>query len=110
MKYTFSAKVWKYEGKASWYFVTLPKLMSKKIRKGHGFDEEGWGRLKATAAVGTSEWKTSIWHDTKAGGYLLPIKASVRKVEGIKIDQRIKIVLNLQKTDPKVIAWLKGFS
>lgn len=107
MKYSFRAKVWKYEGPAGWYFVTLPKLLSKKIRRKFGPAEEGWGRLKTTAKIGKSEWKTSIWHDTRAGGYLLPIKASVRKSESIEIDNRIAIVLTLQPLDPREASWLR---
>ncbi|MDD4087237.1 MAG: DUF1905 domain-containing protein, partial [Bacteroidales bacterium] len=41
--------------------------------------EEGWGRLKATAEIGKSVWKTAIWFDTKHQTYILPLKAEIRK-------------------------------
>lgn len=107
LEYSFHAKVWKYEGPAGWYFVTMPKVLSKKIRNNHGPAEEGWGRLKATAQIGKSKWKTSIWHDTKIGSYILPIKLSVRKAEGIKIDARVKIVLSPEQIDAKTLRWLR---
>jgi hypothetical protein len=108
MEYSFFAKIWKYQGPAGWYFVTLPKLLSKKIRKRHGPAEEGWGRLKATVKIGKSKWKTSIWHDSHAESYLLPIKSSVRKAEEVKIGSRVQVVLELQLIDPKILKWLRA--
>lgn len=95
-KYSFRTKVWKYKGHAEWYFVTLPKALSKKIRTKHGISEEGWGRLTTTATIGKSKWKTAIWYDTKAQGYLLPLKAAVRKKEKIEIDCKINIHLEFE--------------
>lgn len=78
-KYVFKSKVWKHKGTAGWHFVTVPLRMTKTIRKIHGLSEEGWGRLKATASIGEVKWQTAIWFDTKANGYLLPIKAPIRR-------------------------------
>ena len=50
-KYSFKGKVWKYKGHAGWYFVTLPRMLSKTIRQSHGLSEEGWGRLRADASI-----------------------------------------------------------
>lgn len=92
-KYFFKSKVWKYKGKASWYFVTLPKKLSISIRKSQGLSEEGWGRLKTTAQVGQLKWSTAIWYDTKASSYLLPLKSEIRKKENIKADASIEVEL-----------------
>ena len=92
----FRAKVWKYEGKAGWYFVTLPKQLSKKIRQAHGLSEEGWGRLKALAHIGKTNWKTAIWYDTKAKSYLLPLKSEVRKKEAIAVGSLLNIKLQFE--------------
>jgi hypothetical protein len=46
------------------------------------------GRLKATAQIGDSIWKTAIWFDTKLNTYLLPLKAAIRKKELIEIDKK----------------------
>lgn len=90
LQYSFSAKVWKYQPPVGWFFVSVPKEMSKEIRENAGWQEEGWGRLKATACIGKTEWKTAIWFDTKKGTYLLPLKAEIRKkenaLEGKKLD------------------------
>ena len=81
--FEFSGKVWKYTGEAGWYFVSLPKEMSKEIREYLGDFEEGWGRLKSKAKIGATEWETAIWFDTKADTYLLPLKAEIRKKEKV---------------------------
>jgi hypothetical protein len=78
-KYAFKGTVWKHKGTAGWHFVTIPSKLSNTIRKAHGLSEEGWGRLRATASIGDVKWQTAIWFDTKAKGYLLPIKALVRR-------------------------------
>ncbi len=82
--YRFRAEVWKYKSKGAWYFVTLPKELSAKIRAEFHFFEEGWGRLKCEALVGEATWETAIWFDTKADAYLLPVKKSVRKISGLE--------------------------
>ena len=91
IKYEFSAKIWRYAGQGGWHFVSLPMEMAKEIRDNLKWQEEGWGRLKATAKIGNSEWKTAIWFDTKLNTYLLPVKAEVRKKEKIETGKLISV-------------------
>jgi hypothetical protein len=93
IRYGFTEKVWKYDGPAGWHFVSLPGETSTEIRQMLKGQEEGWGRLKATAKVGDSEWKTAIWFDTKSNTYLLPVKAEVRKKEQIKVADKITVTI-----------------
>jgi hypothetical protein len=93
VKYSFIAKIWKYKGKGGWHFVTLPKALAKKIRRQHGFSEEGWGRLKTDAKTQNSKWRTAVWFDTKLQSYLLPVKASVRKAEKAQQNDKLKVTL-----------------
>ena len=93
VKYEFSADLWQYDGPAAWYFVSLPKKLSKEIRKAFQPLEEGWGRLKATAKTGNTEWVTAIWFDTKRNTYLLPVKAEIRKKECLVLGESVKLVL-----------------
>lgn len=97
--YQFKAKIWKYKGKSGWHFITLPKVLTKKIRKNHGHDEEGWGRLKTVATIGQSNWKTAIWYDSKYQSYLLPVKSEIRKREQIKDDSSVTVTLVIDKTE-----------
>lgn len=56
-------------------------------------DEEGWGRLKAIAKIGGTEWQTAIWFDSKKKTYLLPLKADIRKKEQLVVDKLVSITL-----------------
>lgn len=93
IKYEFAAKPWKYDAPGGWYFVSLPLKLSNEIRENNKWLEEGWGRMKANAKIGNSEWQTAIWFDTKQKNYLLPLKAEIRKKEKIEPDQYIKVVI-----------------
>ena len=93
LKYEFDSKLWQYPGKGGWCFVLLPNEIAKEIRDNLKSEEEGWGRLKVIAKIGTAEWKTSIWFDTKMDTYLLPIKAEIRKKELLQVDSIFPICI-----------------
>lgn len=90
IRYEFKAKVWQHSLPGGWYFVSLPIELSKEIRENLKWQEEGWGRLKASAKIGITEWETSIWYDKKQKTYLLPLKAEIRKREKIKTSEEVK--------------------
>lgn len=93
IKYEFSEKIWRHPSPNGWYFILLPEKTAKEIREMLKSDEEGWGRLKATAEIGISQWKTAIWFDTKKNTYLLPIKAEIRKKENIDAEKLIDVII-----------------
>jgi hypothetical protein len=93
LKYEFSAKPWQHSAPNGWYFVSLPTEMSNEIRENLKWMEEGWGRLKATAKIGNSQWETAIWFDTKHKTYMLPIKAAIRKKEKILTNKDVEIIV-----------------
>ena len=93
IKYEFATKIWHYSGPRGWHFVSLPYELSKEIRDNLKSEEEGWGRLKATAIIGNSSWETAIWFDTKMKTYLLPLKAEIRKKEKLVADKNIKTII-----------------
>ena len=79
IEYQFSTEMWRDKGESGWYFMTVPKNFSEEILQHLQWQEEGWGRMKATAMIGELTWKTSIWFDSKGGNYILPVKAEIRK-------------------------------
>jgi len=91
IKYEFSATPWQHD--AGWVFVSLPKGTSKEIREHLGWQEEGWGRMKASAQIEEHNWNTAIWFDSKAETYLLPLKAEVRKKLKLELDKELQITL-----------------
>ena len=96
-KIEFRAKLWMYDGPAAWCFVTMPKVHSREVRKLFQIKEEGWGRLKARATIGESTWMTSIWFDTKADSYLLPVKVAIRKKEKLVIGKMMSVMIEIDQ-------------
>jgi hypothetical protein len=89
---TFSqkAKVWVYPGLAGWHFITLDKKLSSQIREKY---KKGFVKIEAT--VGQSTWPTSLFPHKQSGSYLLCIKASIRKKEGILSDDEVKVQIKV---------------
>ncbi len=86
IKYEFTATPWI----SGWLFISMPEEMASEIRGQLKWQEEGWGRMKARAKIGSSEWETAIWFDTKHKTYILPLKAEVRKREKIEVGKAVK--------------------
>ena len=79
-----ATKLWKYPGPAAWYFLTIPKKESVAIKKKQeGKLRRGWGSVRVRVVIGTTSWDTSVFPDSSSGCYLLPVKALVRKKEGL---------------------------
>ncbi len=95
IRYQFSATVWQHSAPGGWYFVSLPKELAAEIRQHIKWQEEGWGRMRATATIRGTTWETAIWFDTKLGTYLLPIKAVIRGKERITIDSEVMVEIRL---------------
>ena len=93
--FTFVAELWIYPGKAAWFFATLPMEQSDWVRFLSGRRRRGWGAVRVKARVGETEWETSIFPDAKSGCYLLPVKAAVRKQEGVVAGDNVSLTLQL---------------
>jgi hypothetical protein len=93
MKLEFDGKIWYWRGPAPWYFVTVPTIQSDALEAISGFVTYGWGMIPATVRVGKTEWKTALW--PKDGGYILPIKASVRKAESLEEGDQVVVFLEV---------------
>jgi len=90
--YQFASTIWRYPGEAAWRFVSLPETISREIQLFHP-RRAGFGAVKVTAAIGGSEWRTSLFPDKKTGRYLLPIKAEVRKRENLADGAELEVRL-----------------
>jgi hypothetical protein len=86
---------------ASWHFLTLEGEVAEAInalalmrRLEHG-TKRGWGMLKVTATIGETSWQTSIFPAKASGGWLLPVKAVVRKAEGLVAGDAVEVTVAL---------------
>jgi hypothetical protein len=86
---------------ASWHFLTIDGDIGDAIhataimRRLEGGRRKGWGSIKVNATIGHTSWATSIFPAKEAGGYLLPVKAAVRKSEGLVLGDTITVMLEL---------------
>ena len=95
-EYTIKARIWLYDGVAAWHFITVPKKESESIPQRFGLMKRGWGSLPVIVTIGKTSWKTSIFTDKKRGGYLLPLKAEVRKKEHLSVGETVSFHLAIQ--------------
>lgn len=94
--YTFKSNIIVYPGMGGWRFLALPTKEAKEIKGAFGKMAKGWGSLPVSVTIGKTNWETSIFPDKKSGTYLLPLKAAVRKAEGIADDDTIRFRLTLR--------------
>jgi len=93
--YKFNAEVWRYPGFDGWHFVSVPKRKSDEIKLLYSVIKRGWGSIPVKVTVGKTVWLTSIFPD-KDKGYLMAIKASVRKKEAIKMGDKVTLVIEIR--------------
>lgn len=86
---TFEAQLWTHQGPGGWHFITLPEALSARIKALTAGSLAPFGSLRVTASIGKTSWKTSLFADTKANAFLLPVKAEVRKKAGIGTGDQI---------------------
>jgi hypothetical protein len=91
--WTFEAEVWSSESVAAWAFVTLPAEVGDDVRLLSG-PPTGFGSVRVEVQVGSSTWRTSVFPD-KARGYVLPVKAAVRRSESLEVGDRTELRLRL---------------
>ncbi|MGI9530563.1 DUF1905 domain-containing protein [Lutimonas sp.] len=91
IEYAFIGVIWRHDAPGGWYFVSLPKDISREIKENLGWQEEGWGRMKARARIGILSWETAIWFDSKKKTYIIPMKAEIRKKASLEVDMKIDI-------------------
>lgn len=101
--YQFQTKLWLWTTeKGGWTFLTLPKATADEIKflsEMSGQPRQGWGSVKVTATIGNSTWSTSIFPHKAEQSYLMPVKAAVRKKEGVNPPDEVNVSLLIKFTD-----------
>ena len=93
MTVTAPLLLWSGEG-ASWHFLTIPEEQSGEIRAQAFGIPRGFGSVGVEARIGDVTWRTSVFPQ-KSGGYILPVKAEVRRKVGIAAGDEVTITLEL---------------
>ncbi|MEV1331340.1 DUF1905 domain-containing protein [Micromonospora costi] len=93
MELAFSGELWFWRGPAPWHFVTVPADECRELEASSALVSYGWGMIPVTARVGATAWKTSLW--PKDGRYIVPVRASVRKAEGLEVGEPVTVRLTV---------------
>ncbi len=98
--FTTTAKVWIWRAAdpnvpAAWHFLTIDGQLSAEIRYAALERTGGFGSVKVDALIGKTRWSTSLFPSKEAGGYMLPLKAAVRKAEGLAAGDDIQVSLTI---------------
>jgi len=79
---------WTVGNGVSWFFLTIDRqgadtlsatALMRRLERGSA---KGFGGLRVSARIGNSRWQTSVF-PAKDGSWWLPIKAAIRRAEGI---------------------------
>ena len=89
----FSGEVWHWRGPAPFHFVTVPEAESAELEDVSPLVSYGWGCIPVSARIGRTNWTTSLF--PKDGGYIVPVKAAVRRAEQVALGDVVTIRLDV---------------
>jgi hypothetical protein len=102
-RWSLTTPLWIWKGKdvngaptaTSWYFLTIGGEIAAQIRAAGAGRHTGWGMVKVRAAIGGTEFVTSLFPNKSEASFMLPVKASVRKAEKMAHGDAIAVTLML---------------
>lgn len=100
---THSGALWRWTGGATggnWHFITIDGAAGEALsalalmRRLEGMSR-GFGSLKVTAQIGDTRFATSVFPSKSEAGWLLPVKASVRRAEDLNAGDAVAVFLEV---------------
>lgn len=92
-RYEFCADLYRWAARTdTWVFARLPLEISDEIRE-QPHPPAGFNSVKVEVSLGGSRWRTSIFPDSTDGSYVLPVKSSVLRAEGVGIGDSVQIAV-----------------
>lgn len=92
----FSGPIWYWRGPAPFYFVTVPEGPSDELKAVMRRVTYGWGMILVEAEVGSTRFTTAMF--PKDGRYVLPLKAKVRKAEGLEEGDEVTVRIEVRSS------------
>lgn len=94
--------LWRWSGGngTSWFFLTIDGEADERLRATALMRRlelgraRGFGSIRVKVRIGESCWQTSVFPQ-KDGGWLLPVKAAIRRAEGIGEGDAVECMLEL---------------
>ena len=95
IEFSFASEVRLYDGPTPWYFLNLPKDLSKELDELFADQKRGFGSLRVEAKLNGVIWQTSIFPNSEFKTFMLPLKALVRKQAGIDTGDKVLVSLGI---------------
>jgi len=97
-----TATLWRWtggSGAGTWHFLTLTghagdALSSTALMRRLEGGARGFGSLRVTARIGSTCFQTSVFPQ-KGEGWMLPVKAAVRKAEDLAEGDKVEVTLEV---------------
>lgn len=98
---SFEGPLWHWRGPAPYYFVRMPPDLAEEVADVAADVTYGWGMVPVEVRLDRYVWETSLW--PKDGGYLVPVRAEVRRALGLEADDAVTVRLTVApRTDRPV--------
>lgn len=93
--------LWRWTGGANngtWHFLTIDgeagdALSGTALMRRLEGNARGFGSIRVSARIGSTSFATSVFPSKADGGWILPLKAAVRKAEGIGEGDEVEVSL-----------------
>jgi hypothetical protein len=99
VEHTFTATLWLWDARRqdTWTFVSVPLEVSADIadEADSRGPRAGFGSIKVHVRIGEFGWSTSVFPDSTSGGFVLPIKAAVRRVNDLEAGDEVTVHLRV---------------
>ena len=89
----FDAVVIEWRGPAPFFYARLPVEAAAEITRVRKLVTYGWGVIPAEVVINGASFATSLF--PKDGGYLLPLRASVRKAIGVTVGDVVSVSMQV---------------
>lgn len=108
---TFDGPLWYWRGPAPHHFVRVPPDLVEELADVAAAVTYGWGMVPVEVTIDQFTWETSLW--PKDGGYLVPVRAEVRRGLGLEADDVVSVRLSVvprtdRPVDPRTGAPRRG--
>ena len=99
--FAFTAALIEWRGPAPYFFVRVPEEVAEDLAELGPDVTYGWGMIPVQVRIGSHAWETSLW--PKEGGYLLPVRAVVRRGLGLQVDDEIDVSMVVATRDGRLV-------
>jgi hypothetical protein len=91
VEFGFEGHVWEWRGPAPYHFVSVPAVHVDDVNDLAPGITYGWGMVPVEVRIGNTSWRTALF--PKDGGYVVPLRDSVRRREGVELGDLVSIQL-----------------